>query len=132
MWQKKANKSDGASDEQATGAVDDAPFDVERILSELHEREEDIGPADVALFPEPLRSTLNFAIQIGKISLEDFASRLGLDIPQARRLAALLAAKKFFRISSFSAGQAIFYEVGHASITRPLPSIKLRLGKKDS
>jgi hypothetical protein len=129
MWWKKSSKNDKSSNEQAVTAVDDRPFDFERTLRELQERKEDLRPADAALFPEPLRSTLNFAIRIGKISLTDFAKMMRLDVSQARRLAELLMARKLFRFSPFSNNKEIFYEAGSASITRPLPRVGMKTGK---
>jgi hypothetical protein len=129
MWWKKSSKGDKSSDEQTVKAADDGPFDFERTVRELQERKEDLRPADAALFPEPLRSTLNFAIRIGKISLTDFANRMELDIPQARRLAELLMERKLFRFSPFSNKKETFYDAGSASITRPLPRVGMKTGK---
>ena len=48
----------------------------ELALRELKAGKEDIRPSDVAFFSEPLRSALNQAIRIGRISLTDFAGLL--------------------------------------------------------
>ena len=130
MWWKKSSKGDKPSDEQTVKAADNGPFDFERTIRELQERKEDLRPSDAVLFPEPLRSTLNFAIRIGKISLTDFAKMMHLDISQARRLAELLMARKLFRFSPFSSNKEIFYEAGSATITRPLPRVGMKSGKE--
>lgn len=129
MWWKMVSKSDKTSDGQAVIAAYDGPFEFERTIRELRERKGDLRPADAALFPEPLRSTLNFAIRIGKISLTDFAKRTELDVSQARCLAELLIAKKLFRFSPFSHKMETFYEAGLSTTTCPLPRVGLRLEK---
>ena len=130
MWWKKLSKTGKPSDEQTVKATDDGPFDFERTIRELQERKEDLLPSDAALFPEPLRSTLSFALRIGKISLTDFAKMMRLDVSQARRLAELLMARKLFRFSPFSSKKETFYEAGSASITCPLPRVGMKSGKE--
>jgi len=125
MWWKKSK----SSDEETIKTADDGPFDFERTVRELQERKDDLRPADAALFPEPLRSTLKSAIRSGKISLTDFAKMMELDILQARRLADLLMTKKFFRPSPFSNSKETFYEAGISSMTRPLPRIGIKSEK---
>jgi len=122
MWrQKLASKSGKSSgDDQSAQAAEDGSFDFERALRELRERKEDIRPSDMALFPELLRSTLNFAIRIGKISLTDFANMTKLNISQARQLAELLVARNLFHVSALSNSKETFYETRLSAKTRPL------------
>ena len=129
MRWKKLSKGGKSSDEQKAKAADDGPFDFERTLRELQERKENLRPSDAVLFPKPLRSTLRFAIRIGKISLTDFAKMMELDISQARRLAELLEARKLFHASPFSNDKEIFYDAGLSLITRPLPHIGIKPAK---
>lgn len=122
-WQKLSSKSNNPS-EQSTGqntkfAVE-ASFDFERTLNELRERKEDIRPSDVVLFPEPLRSTLNFAIRIGRISLTDFASMMKIDISQARQLTEILVTRNLLHVSAFSNDKETFFESRLSAMTRPL------------
>jgi hypothetical protein len=123
-WQKLSNKSGKTSEEEtnghSTGAADDASFNFDRTLLELGERKVDIRPSDVVLFPEPLRSTLNFAIRIGRISLTDFANMMMLDISQARQLTELLVARNLLHISALSNEKETFYESRLSAMTRPL------------
>lgn len=128
MWWKKISNSNKTFDGQAVVVVDDKPFEFERTIRELRNRKGDLRPADVALFPEPLRSALTFAIRIGKISLTDFAKRTELDVSQARCLAELLMAKKLFRFSPFSNKMETFYEAGLSTPTCPLPQVRLGKG----
>jgi len=119
-WQKLASKSGKPSDDQNAGAAEDGQFNFERVLRELCERTEDIRPSDVALFPEPLRSTLNFAIRIGRVSLTDFASMMKLDISRAQQLTGALVARNLLHVSSFSNDKETFYEARLSALSRPL------------
>lgn len=121
-WQKLSSKSVKASTEQSndqnTKATEDESFDVERILRELRERKEAIRPSDIVLFPEPLRSALNFAIRIGRISLTDFSNMIKLDVSQTRQLAELLVERNLLHVSSFSNDKETFYESRLSAMTR--------------
>ena len=122
-WQKLSSKSNNPSEKstgQNTESAVEASFDFERTLNELRERKEDIRPSDVVLFPEPLRSTLNFAIRIGRISLTDFASMMKIDISQARQLAELLVTRNLLHVSAFSNDKETFFESRLSAMTRPL------------
>jgi hypothetical protein len=102
----------------------------EDICKQLRARKEDIRPADVAIFPEPLSSTLTYVVRMGRISLTDFAKRLDLKAEQARQLADLLIARKLFQLSSFSNPKEIFYETRLSAMTRPLGRQMLGVRKK--
>ncbi|MCJ7435959.1 MAG: hypothetical protein MUO77_20965 [Anaerolineales bacterium] len=123
-WPKLLSKSGKPSREQlndqSAKATEGGPFDFERTLRELRERKEDIRPSDMALLPEPLRSTLNFAIRIGRVSLTDFANMMKLDISQARQLAELLVVRNLFHVSLLSNSKETFYETRLSAKTRPL------------
>lgn len=122
-WQKLSSKSNNPSEQsigQNTESAVEASFDFERTLNELRERKEDIRPSDVVLFPEPLRSTLNFAIRIGRISLTDFASMMKIDISQARQLTELLVTRNLLHVSAFSNDKETFFESRLSAMTRPL------------
>ncbi len=122
-WQKLSSKSNNPSEQstgQSTESAVEASFNFERTLNELRERKEDIRPSDVVLFPEPLRSTLNFAIRIGRISLTDFASMMKIDISQARQLAELLVTRNLLHVSAFSNDKETFFESRLSAMTRPL------------
>jgi hypothetical protein len=122
-WQKLLSNSKKSAeqkpDDQNAKAVEDGAFDLERILRELRERKEDIRPSDVVLLPEPLRSTLNFAIRTGEVSLTDFANMMKLDILQARQLTELLIARNLLHVS-FSDDKETFYETRLSALSRPL------------
>lgn len=125
MWRRKSNKAQKAADEEQSRAGNNAnnegQFDLERILKELGERREDIRPSDVVMFPEPLRSTLNTAIRIGRISLTDFAKLMGgMDVENARQLTELLAARNLFHVSPLSDDKETYYETRLSAMTRPL------------
>lgn len=100
------------------------------ICRQLRERKDDIRPSDVVTFPEPILSTLTFALRVGRVSLTEFASRLGLKVDQARQLADLLVARKLFQISPYSNSNDVFFETRLSSMTRPLMRPSLGLWKK--
>ncbi len=102
----------------------------EDICKQLRERKSDIRPMDADSFPEPLSSTLTYAVRIGRISLADLAKRLDLSQEHARKLADLLIARNLFRLSSFSSGKEVFFETRLAAMTRPLMRPTLGLWKK--
>ena len=133
MWWKKlsrSGKSEESPNKQISEVAGDGPFDFERTLRELSERKDDIRPSDVVVFAEPLRSTLNFAIQIGKISLTDFANMMSIDISQARQLTELLVARNLLHVSPFSNKNEVFYETRVSTMTRPLVRVKNNILKK--
>jgi len=119
-WQKLSSKSEKSESAQSANSAEDAVFDFARTLEELRERKEDIRPSDVVLFPEPLRSTLNFAIRIGRISLTEFADMMKLDTSQTRQLTDLLVARNLLRVSAFSNDKETFFESRLSAMTRPL------------
>jgi hypothetical protein len=125
MWWQKLNKAKKTADEDRSGAENDTNneghFDFERLLLELKERREDVRPSDVVLFPEPLRSALNFAVRIGHISLTDFAKMLNdMDMEKARQLAEVLVARNLFHISPAEGGRETVYETRLSAMTRPV------------
>lgn len=130
MWWNKLSKSGKSEEAPGNQAAEDGPFDFERTLRELSKREEDIRPSDVVLFPEPLRSTLNFAIRIGRISLTDFAKMMSIDIPRTRQLTDLLVARNLLHVSPFSNNDETFYETRLSAMTRPLGRPKNDIWKK--
>lgn len=119
-WQKLSSKSGKSESAQSANSAEDAVFDFARTLEELRERKEDIRPSDVVLFPEPLRSTLNFAIRIGRISLTEFADMMKLDTSQTRQLTDLLVARNLLRVSAFSNDKETFFKSRLSAMTRPL------------
>lgn len=102
----------------------------EDICNQLRKRKDDIRPSDVSIFPEPLSSTLTYAVRIGRISLTELAKRLDLKTEQARQLAELLITRKLFHLSSFSNAKEIFYETHLSAVTRPLARPLLSRWKK--
>jgi hypothetical protein len=102
----------------------------EDICKQLRERKIDIRPMDADNFPEPLSSTLTYAVRIGRISLADLAKRLDLSSDHARKLADLLIARNLFRLSPFSSGKEVFFETRLSSMTRPLMRPTLGSWKK--
>jgi hypothetical protein len=121
-WQKLVSSSKKSTEQkpndQSAKAVDDGGFDLECILRELRERKDDIRPSDVVLVPEPLRSTLNFAIRTGEVSLTDFANMMKLDMSQARQLTELLVARNLLHVSPFSTNKETIYETRLSAMTR--------------
>lgn len=124
MWWQKLSKLGKSRREQAAAGKDrsanDGVFDLEQTLHEMRERTEDIRPSDVVLLPEPLRSTLNFAIRVGRISLTDFAKMMKLNIAQSRQLTELLVARNILHNSRLSNEKETFYETRLSAMTRPL------------
>lgn len=94
--------------------------ELQRLLDELRSRTEDIRPSDVVGFSEPLRSTLNFAQRIGRISLTEMADMLAIERRDARKIAHLLVARKLLHVSSPSSAQETYYETRLSAMTRPL------------
>ena len=102
----------------------------EKIMHELEERKEDIRPSDVILFSEPLRSSLNAVIRLGRFSLTEFAEKLDTTREQAHRIAGLLVARNLFVISRFSNKDETYYESRLSALTRPLSRPPSDLWKK--
>lgn len=92
----------------------------QRLLDELRSHTDDIRPSDVVGFAEPLRSTLNFAQRVGRISLSEMAGMLAVGRGQARQIAGVLVARKLLHVSSLSSGQETYYETRLSAMTRPL------------
>jgi len=92
----------------------------ERALQEIKAGKEDIRPSDVVVFSEPLRSVLNRAVRIGRISLTDLCRDLELDREKAGEIAAVLISRHLFQVSAFSNEKETFYETRLSAMTRPL------------
>lgn len=92
----------------------------ERTFQELKAGKEDIRPSDVVVYSEPLRSALNSALRLGRISLTDLARQLELQRDQAKQIADLLVARNLFRLSMLSNETETYYESRLSSMTRPL------------
>ncbi len=102
----------------------------ERTLQELKARREDIRPSDVMIFSEPLRSVLNQAIRIGRVSLTDFSKQLEIEREQAKQVAEILIARHLLQISGYSNDKETFYETRLSAMTRPLARPRPDLWKK--
>ena len=102
----------------------------ERALQELNARKEDIRPSDVVIFSEPLRSVLNQAVRIGRISLTDLAKQLEIEREQAGQIAENLIARHLFQASGFSTSKETFYETRLSAMTRPLGGPRPDIWKK--
>ncbi|HVN16427.1 MAG TPA: hypothetical protein VMT73_11850 [Anaerolineales bacterium] len=100
------------------------------ICQQLQKRKDDIRPSDAVTFPEPLRSALNFAIRIGRISLTDLAKMLELEVDNAKQIAELLVARNLLRVAENPNLKEIFYETRLSSMTRPMTRPPLDLWKK--
>jgi hypothetical protein len=94
--------------------------ELQDTLDELRSRAEDIRPSDVVSFSEPLRSALNFAQRIGRISLTEMAGMLAIERRHARQIAQLLVARKLLHISPLSSPTETYYETRLSAMTRPL------------
>ncbi len=103
---------------------------IERTLQELKARQEDIRPSDVMVFSEPLRSVLNQAVRIGRVSLTDLSKQLEIEREQAGQIAEILIARHLFQVSGFSNDREIFYETRLSAMTRPLARPRPDLWKK--
>jgi hypothetical protein len=90
------------------------------IIRELEERKEDIRPSDVILYPEPLRSALNFVIRLGRFSLTEFAEKMDATREQAVKISEFLVLRNLFVVSRFSNQEETFYESRLSALTRPL------------
>ena len=102
----------------------------ERALRALESGQGEIRPSDVVLLPEPLRSVLNRAVRMGRISLTDFAGELGIDRDQAARITEILVARELFRISPLSDEKEAYFETRMSALTRPLTRPASDLWKK--
>lgn len=102
----------------------------ESICKQIKGHKGEIRAADLDSLPEPVCSTLQYVLRIGRISLTDFSKRLDVKPEQARQLADLLVARNLFQLSSFSNPQEIFYETRHTTVTRPLARPLLGSWKK--
>ena len=75
----------------------------EKAIRELESREEDVRPSDVVLFPEPLRSAVNFVIRLGRFSLTEFAEKLpDFTKQEVKQIADLLIQRHLFDLSRFA------------------------------
>jgi hypothetical protein len=92
----------------------------ENTIKELEARREDILPSDVVLFSEPLRSTLNFMIRLGRFSLTELSEKLEFTREQSKKIADRLVERRLFVISRFSNDAETFYESRVSAFTRPL------------
>ncbi len=72
----------------------------DQIIQELESSKETIRPSDVVMFSEPLRSTLNFALDHKRFNLTELTDQLKFTIEQSRRIAELLAERNFLNILS--------------------------------
>ena len=106
------------------------PEQFEHSLQELKARKEDIRPSDVVVFSEPLRSVLNQAVRIGRISLSDLAKQLEIAPGEARQIVEELIARHLFQISAFSSEKDVFYETRLSALTRPLVRPRTDVWKK--
>jgi len=70
----------------------------EQIIQELEIKKEPIRLPDVVMFSEPLRSTLNYALQAKRFNLTDLSGQLQFTREQARRIAALLIERGFLDV----------------------------------
>ena len=123
MWWKKLSRLwGGSSSASKVEEYKPAPASdpIEALLQELRGRSEDIHPSDVMLFPEPLRSTVNFAIRIGRINLTEMAKRMNKDKIKTREIADVLVARHLLYISPTSDEKETTYETRVSSMTRPL------------
>jgi len=92
----------------------------EHLLQELKASKEDIRPSEVVFFSEPLRTALNQAVRIGKISLTDFAKLLEAKQEQAQQLIDILVERHLLHPSAFTSPTETYYETRLSAATRPL------------
>ncbi|MBI5298298.1 MAG: hypothetical protein HY869_22710 [Chloroflexi bacterium] len=107
--------------------MDQKQFD--EVCKQLRDRKDDLRPTDVNVFPEPLLSTLHYALRVGRISFSELMKRLDVKPEQARALADLLVKRNLFQISAFSQTDDVFYETRLSTSTRPLMRPKLGVWK---
>ena len=88
--------------------MNDSLFD--QIVQELEISKEAIRLSDVVMFSEPLRSTLNFALQAKHFNLTEFTENLKFTRDQSRQIAELLAERGFLKILSSPYDQEPEYE----------------------
>jgi hypothetical protein len=70
-------------------------------------------------FSDPLRSTLNFVNRAGKVSLTELTEKLGFTREEAKQVADVLLARKFFTLASASTEEEPIYESHLSSASRP-------------
>jgi len=93
----------------------------EKAIKELESREEDVRPSDVVLFPEPLRTAVNFVIRLGRFSLTEFAEKLpDFTRQEVKQIADLLIQRHLFDLSRFATEAEPYYEARLSAMTRPL------------
>ena len=102
----------------------------ERAIKELKAGKEDIRPANVNTFSEPLRSALNQAIQIGRISLTDFSKLLEVGRDQGQQIITILVKRHLFYLSAFTSPKDTYYETRLSESTRPVPKLRSDFWKK--
>ncbi|MGA7192401.1 MAG: hypothetical protein WBW94_02140 [Anaerolineales bacterium] len=102
----------------------------ERALKELKIGKEDIRPSDVMDFSEPLRTALNQAIRLGRISLTDFLKLLELNREQGKQIISILVERHLFFISAFTSQADTFYETRLSASTRPMTRLRSDIWKK--
>ena len=91
-----------------------------QVLQELNASRADIRPSDVVFFSEPLRSALNQAVRLGRISFTDFAKLLEAEQEQARQIISILVDRHLFHLSAFSSPTDTYYETRLSAATRPM------------
>ncbi len=70
----------------------------DQIIQELESSKEAIHPADVVMFSEPLRSTLDFILNNKRFNLTELTEKLQFTREQSRRIAELLTERNFLNI----------------------------------
>ncbi len=134
MWLKKLSKFLGFSSSDAKPEAVKAvarPVDpLELLMKELRERTEDIHPSDVITFPEPLRSTINFAVRLGHVSLTELSRRMDMDMAKTKEIVEVLVARHLLYVSDKSTDKETYYETRLSAMTRPLTRPKSGLWDK--
>jgi hypothetical protein len=72
----------------------------EQIIQELEISNQPIRLSDVVMFSEPLRSTLNFALETKRFNLTDLTEQLKFTRDESRRIAALLIERGFLDVQA--------------------------------
>jgi len=98
--------------------MDKKKFD--EFCKHLRDQKGDLRPTDVNSFPEPILSTLNMALRVGRVSLTQLSKYLEITPEQARQLADLLVKRNLFQLSPYSNSDEVFYETRMSASTRPL------------
>ncbi len=88
-------------------------------IKELEASTEDIQPADIVLFSEPLGPALYFVNRIGRFSLTEFTEKLEFTRAETKKILDVLVKRNLFVVSKFSTVEETIYESHPSAPSHP-------------